>query len=91
MRSAISSAEETLEQIGNKHWFGPEGEWKKLDGTCVDTVAGDYTYELCFFGKATQKSNKDHTSNNLGHFVEWNPAAKPGEYAYYAKMAYRNG
>jgi protein kinase C substrate 80K-H len=91
VRSAISSAEETLEQIGNKHWFGPDGEWKKLDGTCVDTVAGDYTYELCFFGKATQQSNKDHSSNNLGHFVEWNPAAKPGEYAYYTKMAYRNG
>ncbi|CAK9780364.1 hypothetical protein CC85DRAFT_287897 [Cutaneotrichosporon oleaginosum] len=91
VRSAISGAEETLEQIGNRHWFGPEGEWKKLDGTCVDTVAGDYTYELCFFGKATQKSNKDHSSNNLGHFVEWNPAAKPGEYAYYTKMAYRNG
>lgn len=50
-----------------------------------------YTYELCFFGTATQKSNKDHSSNNLGHFVEWNPAAKAGEYEYYTKMAYRNG
>ncbi|BEJ14197.1 hypothetical protein CspHIS471_0313710 [Cutaneotrichosporon sp. HIS471] len=91
VRSAITSAEETLEQIGNKHWFGPDGEWKKLDGTCVDTIAGDYTYELCFFGGATQKSNKDHSSNNLGHFVEWNNAAQPGEYAYYTKMAFRNG
>lgn len=25
-----------------------------------------YTYELCFFGRATQKSNKDHSSNFLG-------------------------
>ncbi|GMK53438.1 hypothetical protein CspeluHIS016_0100240 [Cutaneotrichosporon spelunceum] len=91
VRSAISSAEDTLGQIETKLWFGPDGEWKKLDGTCVDTVAGDYTYELCFFGRATQKSNKDHSSNNLGHFVEWNPAAQPGEHAYYTRMAYRNG
>lgn len=26
-----------------------------------------YTYELCFFGKATQKSNKDGSSNHLGY------------------------
>lgn len=28
---------------------------------------GSYTYELCFFGRATQKSNKDHSSNHLGY------------------------
>ena len=25
-----------------------------------------YTYELCFFGKATQKNNRDGSSNHLG-------------------------
>lgn len=23
------------------HEYGKDGEWKKLDGTCVDTVAGE--------------------------------------------------
>jgi len=25
-----------------------------------------YTYEFCFFGKATQKNNRDGSSNYLG-------------------------
>lgn len=33
-----------LEQISNKQWFGPSGEWKKLDGTCIDAVAGEYVH-----------------------------------------------
>lgn len=67
---------------------------RSLESTSIFREAradSSYTYELCFFGKATQKSNKDHSSNNLGHFVEWNPAAKAGEYDYYTKMAFRNG
>lgn len=41
VRTSITNAERTLDEITTKQWFGPEGEWKKLDGTCIDTVAGE--------------------------------------------------
>lgn len=50
-----------------------------------------YTYELCFFGQAKQKSNKDHSSNLLGSFTAWNPDAVTGTLEHYSKMQYRNG
>ena len=84
----VRNAADTLEKMHTG--FGPKGEWKKLDGTCVEKVSGEwvkrfssrafhgldwiardshicrYTYEVCFFGRATQKSNKDGSSNYLG-------------------------
>ncbi|RXK36650.1 protein kinase C substrate 80K-H [Tremella mesenterica] len=89
LQNDIKSSSETLEKMGLG--FGPEAEWKKLDGTCVDTVAGDYTYELCFFGRASQKSNKDSSSNHLGTFGEWNTSAEPATYDYYTRQVYKNG
>ncbi|TXT10626.1 hypothetical protein VHUM_02131 [Vanrija humicola] len=90
LRNDISSSEGTLGKLSDGS-FGPQGEWKKLDGTCIDTVAGDYTYELCFFGKATQKSNKDHSSNHLGSFTSWNGSAEPNSPEYYRQQKYQNG
>ena len=44
LESLISDKEkvegETLE-IFNVHGFGAEGEWKKLDGTCLENDAGE--------------------------------------------------
>ena len=116
----IRSASDTLERM--ETGFGPNAEWKKLDGTCVDKISGEwvdicectgfaligisYTYELCFFGRATQKSNKDTSSNNLGwahyptlcseltierSFIDWNTSAPPGTLDYYTRQNYRNG
>ncbi|KAL7424783.1 hypothetical protein Q5752_000467 [Cryptotrichosporon argae] len=85
----IKTAEGTLDRM--RDGYGPQGEWKKLDGTCIDTVAGDYTYEVCFFGKATQKSNKDGATNNLGSYVGWNDSADVGTFEYYSKQNYKNG
>ncbi|KAK4686760.1 protein kinase C substrate 80K-H, partial [Tremellales sp. Uapishka_1] len=65
LNGEIKSAKDTLDKMGD--FYGPSGEWKKLEGVCIDTVYGDYTYELCFLGKATQKSNKDSSFNNLGY------------------------
>lgn len=90
-RSRIRDIETTLDQISTQKHYGPQGEWKKLDGTCIDTVAGDYTYELCFFGGARQKSNKDSSSNSLGSFAGWNTEGERGSYGYYTKQRYRNG
>ncbi|KAK1921369.1 glucosidase II beta subunit-like-domain-containing protein [Papiliotrema laurentii] len=89
LRTDITNAEETLRKMEKD--YGPEAEWKKLDGTCIDTVAGDYTYELCLFGKATQKSNRDSSSNHLGTFTEWKTDEAPGTYEYYTRQYYRNG
>ncbi|WWC90142.1 uncharacterized protein L201_005075 [Kwoniella dendrophila CBS 6074] len=89
LQNSITNTEDTLEKMNRE--YGPEAEWKKLDGVCVDKVSGDYTYELCFFGKATQKSNKDSSSNHLGSFSQWNTAAEQGTYEYYTKQLYNNG
>ncbi|OXH18910.1 protein kinase C substrate 80K-H [Cryptococcus neoformans A1-35-8] len=89
LNGAIRDTEDTIKNM--EFHYGPEGEWKKLDRTCVDKVVGDYTYELCFFGKATQKSNKDKSSNNLGSFNQWNTAADQGSFGYYSQQLYKNG
>lgn len=36
------------------------------DQVKVSLMIFSYTYELCFFGSATQKSNKDYSNNHLG-------------------------
>ncbi|KAK8844712.1 hypothetical protein IAR55_006562 [Kwoniella newhampshirensis] len=89
LNNDIRSTTETLERM--TLGYGPQMEWKKLDGTCIDEVSGDYTYELCFFGKATQRSNKDGASNHLGTFSDWNTAAEEGSLPYYSQQLYKNG
>ncbi|KAJ9101143.1 hypothetical protein QFC21_003361 [Naganishia friedmannii] len=73
--------------------FGPQGEWKKLENTCIDREQGDYTYTLCFFGKVTQKSNKDGATHHLGTYARWNagPDVQSGTEAYYSKQLYNRG
>lgn len=90
LQGTITSTEQTLRKLSDGE-FGPDGEWKKLDGTCISTVAGDYTYELCFFGRATQRSNKDSSSNSLGSFEGWAEGPEKGTLEYYSKQRYRNG
>ncbi|KAG8850257.1 hypothetical protein FRB96_000489 [Tulasnella sp. 330] len=72
-KSALSSAEHSLkndeearDKLFSPTWYGKEGEWKKLDGTCLSKDTGEYTYSVCLFGSATQKSNRDGAQNNLG-------------------------
>jgi hypothetical protein len=64
-QTAFSSAQTALADMAEK--FGPKGEWKKLEGTCVEKDLGEYTYELCWFGDVKQKSNKGGATNNLGY------------------------
>jgi protein kinase C substrate 80K-H len=35
------NAEEDLDEIFDIHGFGAEGEWKKLDGTCLELNTGE--------------------------------------------------
>ncbi|KAJ7047793.1 glucosidase II beta subunit-like-domain-containing protein [Mycena alexandri] len=86
-------AEEDLEEIFDINGFGVDGEWKKLDGTCLALDTGEYTYEVCMFEEAKQKPNKGGTTFNLGKFSSWNPSpdVQPGEPAYYEKQVYNQG
>jgi len=75
--------------------YGREGEWKKLEGTCLEKDTGEYTYEVCLFDEARQKPNKGGTTFSLGKFASWNNKSpdeiKPGDPAYYSKQYYENG
>lgn len=74
-RSAHQAAEQEVKNLETKlnkekeslgkDWGG-DWAWKKLDGECIDKDLGEYTYELCWFKNAKQKSNKGHGSTNLG-------------------------
>lgn len=87
----LDGAKRSIEKLGVD--FGPEGEWKKLENTCIEKEQGDYTYSLCFFGQASQKSNKDGAKHNLGTFADWNagPTAPSGTEQYYSKQLYNKG
>ncbi|CEQ39441.1 SPOSA6832_00983 [Sporobolomyces salmonicolor] len=89
----IRSAEHKLEtaQGGLEKDWGRDWEWKKLDGTCVEQDTGEYTYSVCFFGEATQKSNNNGGRTSLGRFKGWSPTAEEGSDDYYRKHIYADG
>jgi protein kinase C substrate 80K-H len=55
-----------LEKLFDPEWFGSEGEWKKLESTCLTKDTGEYIYEVCLFGAATQRSSNGGGSHSLG-------------------------
>ncbi|KIJ56830.1 hypothetical protein M422DRAFT_22966 [Sphaerobolus stellatus SS14] len=81
---------EELKELFDPEGFGIEGEWKKLQDLCLSTESGEYTYEVCLFGSATQKGS---SHNNLGRFESWNKDSnvKPGEPAFYTVQHYTGG
>ncbi|THH05009.1 hypothetical protein EW145_g5112 [Phellinidium pouzarii] len=93
VRREKEEAQRELARLFDPEWFGTEGEWKKLDGLCLNKDTGDYTYEVCLFGEARQKPNKGGSSFSLGKFNHWNTAngIKPGSPAYYLRQKYTKG
>ncbi|KZT74542.1 hypothetical protein DAEQUDRAFT_701980 [Daedalea quercina L-15889] len=89
----LDKAQNELERLYEPEWYGSEGEWKKLDGTCLSKDAGEYTYEICLFGEAKQKPNKGGSFQSLGKFTHWNnaPGVEPGSPEYYTKQYYERG
>ncbi|THV00593.1 endoplasmic reticulum protein [Dendrothele bispora CBS 962.96] len=87
------NAEKDLEKLFDPKMFGAEGEWKKLDGTCLEYPSGDYVYELCFFGESKQKPTKGGQTFTLGRFSSWNssPDVQVGSPEYYSKQLYNRG
>lgn len=41
-------------ELAPEKW-GRDGEFKALEGTCLERTVGDIVYEFCFGGRATQK------------------------------------
>jgi protein kinase C substrate 80K-H len=52
----------------SKDW-GADDVFRALKGQCVSTEAGEYTYEVCFLEKTTQKPKKGGGNTNMGNFV----------------------
>lgn len=73
-----------------KDW-GPDWEWKKLDGQCVEFDQGEYVYEVCFFGEAKQKAKNGGGRTGLGRFVGWAEGVEQGEKGYWEKQRYEGG
>ncbi|KAF7331712.1 hypothetical protein MKEN_00051000 [Mycena kentingensis (nom. inval.)] len=84
-------AEDDLSEIFDAEGFGAEGEWKKLDNTCLELNTGEYTYEVCMFNEVKQKPNNGGQTYSLGKFESWNPSAEVGEPAFYEKQMYTRG
>ncbi len=55
--------------------YGRHAEFRALENQCVSRDMGEYTYEYCFFGRATQIPNNGGAHISLGTFANWNPKA----------------
>lgn len=74
--------------------WGREGEWKALDGKCVERNMGEYTYEYCFFGGTTQKPNKGGSNVSMGRFAAFEPldeALTHEDDAFFLRQKYARG
>jgi len=56
--------------------YGPGDILRSVKDTCVSIDSGEYTYELCWLGKTSQKSKKGHGNTNMGNFerIDWEEA-----------------
>ena len=48
--------------------FGADDVFRALQGTCIRTDSGEYTYEVCFMESTTQLGKKGRGSMGLGSF-----------------------
>ncbi|WEW59064.1 hypothetical protein PRK78_004532 [Emydomyces testavorans] len=76
-RDRLSAAAFSLEQNRNslddhkadlEKDFGKDSVFRALKGSCVSKDSGEYTYELCWMDRTTQKSKKGHGDTNMGNF-----------------------
>lgn len=65
-KSELKSHKEELEKD-----FGPDNIFRALKGQCISTDSGEYTYELCFLDRTTQKPKKGGGHTNMGNFVRF--------------------
>ncbi|RKO91650.1 glucosidase II beta subunit-like-domain-containing protein [Blyttiomyces helicus] len=67
-RDALRTFEKERDEINRRASFdyGEKGEFDKLDGLCLSADTPEYTYEICLFSSATQKSKTGGSNTNLG-------------------------
>lgn len=79
-RSRLTEAEGTLNNNRNeltKHTadltaeYGPDDVFRALKGRCIERDSGEYTYELCWMDRTTQKSKKGGGNTGMGNFVRF--------------------
>lgn len=104
-RRAHSDAASHLSRISNdlatrKHKlsefstrYGRSAEFKALENKCISKDMGEYTYEYCFFGRATQIPNNGGAQISLGTFANFNPKndRKWEEDEYWLQQIYARG
>lgn len=66
LRDEKKNTEEDISEIFDVEGFGADGEWKKLDGTCLEYDTGEYIYEACLFNEAKQKPKNGGMTYSLG-------------------------
>jgi protein kinase C substrate 80K-H len=56
--------------------YGPSDIFRALKDKCVSVDSGEYTYELCWLSKTSQKSKKGHGHTGMGNFnrIDWEEA-----------------
>ncbi|GAB7364574.1 hypothetical protein MBLNU230_g5381t1 [Neophaeotheca triangularis] len=77
-RDRLKSAEKDLEKLrkdlkthteDRDKDYGADDVFRALKDTCIQKDSGEYTYELCFLGKTSQKPKKGGGNTNMGAFV----------------------
>lgn len=66
LQNEKKDTEESITKIFNDQGFGAQGEWKKLDGTCLEYDTGEYIYEACLFKEVRQKPKNGGSTFSLG-------------------------
>lgn len=48
--------------------YGPDEIFRSMKGKCISKDSGEYTYELCWMDKTSQKSKKGGGNTGMGNF-----------------------
>lgn len=69
-KTEVEELEKQLSEIRSDYEsvYGPGDILRSLKDSCVSNNLGEYVYEFCFYGGASQKSTKDNSVVNLGKF-----------------------
>jgi protein kinase C substrate 80K-H len=51
--------------------FGPDDVFRALKDKCVESDSGEYTYEVCYMSRTTQKSKKGGAHTGMGNFARF--------------------
>ena len=51
--------------------YGQDDIFRALKGKCLSKDSGEYTYEICWLGRTSQKSKKGGSDTSLGNFARF--------------------